>query len=269
MSTFFNVGTSWPGYAGIKKIFVFGDSYSYNGYHTQSPVPSASQPMGVPFPGAPNNEPGRPNWIGHLIRSFGHGQANMLVYDYAIRGDTIQGVRGQIASSFVPVIGKKPSWAPWRASDSLFVTWIGVNDCRLMLEPKPADIDAIVANLFLAQEQLYVTGARNFLFIDLPPIHRSPAGSNAVGNYGARFWGFNEAIKRKIQEFAANHPDATLVLYSSWAAFTRVLDNPAAYGFSAADVAVQGGSIWFDHIHPTSKMHQLLAREIVQLLSSR
>jgi hypothetical protein len=109
--------------------------------------------MGVPFPGTPNNEHGQPNWIGHLVRSFGHGQGNILVYDYAVRGDTIKGVRGQVKTQFIPIVGKKPQWAPWRASDSLFgkycsyfgiaiglnnelndfaVTWIGVNDCRLV-----------------------------------------------------------------------------------------------------------------------------------------
>lgn len=30
--------------------------------------------------------------------------------------------------------------------------------------------------LFELQEYLYNAGARNFLFIDLPPIERSPAG---------------------------------------------------------------------------------------------
>jgi hypothetical protein len=32
--------------------------------------------------------------------------------------------------------------------------------------------------LFSLQDALYEAGARNFLFIDVPPIHRSPAGNS-------------------------------------------------------------------------------------------
>lgn len=38
--------------------------------------------------------------------------------------------------------------------------------------------DPLTANetLFEAQETLYKAGARNFLIIDVPPMHRSPSG---------------------------------------------------------------------------------------------
>lgn len=31
-------------------------------------------------------------------------------------------------------------------------------------------------NLFAGIEQLYTAGARNFMFVDAPPIHRAPVG---------------------------------------------------------------------------------------------
>ena len=46
-------------------------------------------------------------------------------------------------------------------------------DRRVELEDIPATLD----ELFEEQELLYQAGARNFLFIDVPPIHRSPVGS--------------------------------------------------------------------------------------------
>jgi len=36
------------------------------------------------------------------------------------------------------------------------------------------DVDAKMLTLETAQQHLYAAGARNFLFIDLPPIDRSP-----------------------------------------------------------------------------------------------
>lgn len=50
-------------------------------------------------------------------------------------------------------------------------TWVGINDCGGGGTP---DYDGILTTLFLAQEELYKAGARNFLFIDVPPIGRAP-----------------------------------------------------------------------------------------------
>lgn len=98
-----------------------GDSYSYVGYSAQAPQPTSSSPLGVAFPGECINETGLPNWVGYLIRDHGHGHANMIAYDYARRGDTVTGVyTNQVSREFLPAVGRKPGWAAWGASDSIF-----------------------------------------------------------------------------------------------------------------------------------------------------
>uniref|UniRef100_A0A8H7Y5Z7 Carbohydrate esterase family 16 protein n=1 Tax=Psilocybe cubensis TaxID=181762 RepID=A0A8H7Y5Z7_PSICU len=72
---------------------------------------------------------------------------------------------------FLPTLGKKPKWAPWTAQETLFITWVGVNDCGLSANPEHA-----LEQLFVTQERLYKAGARHFLFIDVPTIHRSAGG---------------------------------------------------------------------------------------------
>lgn len=128
-----------------------GDSYSHVGYSAQAPAPTSSNPLGVVFPGQPINEPGLPNWVGYLLRDHGHGHANIVAYDYARRGDTVTGVyTHQVSREFLPTVGRKPAWAAWGSSDSLFgmhiihhtpqvrsltmrvVTWVGANDCRIL-----------------------------------------------------------------------------------------------------------------------------------------
>lgn len=123
-----------------------GDSYSDVGYNpNNSPHPTEDQPLGVEFPGHTFAEPGTPNWVGHLVANhIFHG--HVLVYDYAVGGDTVSGVRQQIRAGFLPSIGRKPEWAPWSPTDTLFsasqmqhaitailkiplVTWVGINDC--------------------------------------------------------------------------------------------------------------------------------------------
>jgi hypothetical protein len=53
-----------------------------------------------------------------------------------------------------------------------------------------AEIAPIIANLFAAQDTLYRAGARNFLFIDVPPLYMSPIGKRVIstraGEKGSR-----------------------------------------------------------------------------------
>ncbi|KAH9006896.1 hypothetical protein EDB86DRAFT_2793663 [Lactarius hatsudake] len=259
---------SWRGFINIRKLIVFGDSFSYIGYSSRSPVPTSSSPLGVAFPGQPVNEPTLPNWLGYLVRDYGHGHANMIAYDYARRGDTVTGVsRDQVSREFLPSVGRRPGWAPWGPSDALFVTWVGANDCRILYTNDKAEITPIIASLFAAQDMLYAAGARNFLFIDVPPLYMSPIGPS-MGNKGVRFSNWNDELGRGLSAFALRHPDATVMLFSAWDTFSRILSDPARYGFNPADRYTQGGSIWFDYMHPTSRVHSILAGEIAQFLAS-
>ncbi|KAH9966024.1 hypothetical protein BC827DRAFT_786476 [Russula dissimulans] len=269
MPTSSRLTPSWRGYFRIKKLMLFGDSYTHVGYSARAPVPTSSSPLGVAFPGQPVNEPGLPNWVGYLIRDHGHGHANMVAYNYARQWDTVTGVyTSQVSAEFLPAVGMKPQWATWSASDSIFITWVGANDCRILYTNDRAEITPVIANLFAAQDTLYRAGARNFLFIDVPPLYMSPIGAS-MGDKVVRFGNWNDELRRGLANFAAGHPDATVMLFSAWDTFSRILSDPARYGFNPADRTTQGGSIWFDFMHPTSRVHSILAAEIAQFLASQ
>ncbi|CAL1704185.1 unnamed protein product [Somion occarium] len=168
----------WHGYQNISHLVIFGDSYSDVGYRSSSMLhPSEEHPLGVVFPGYSWAEDHKPNWVGYLITEFAPGHA-MLVYDYAVGGDRVNGVVSQIQRHFIPKVGQKPDWAPWSSDDTLFITWVGINDCAFIATEK--NIRDSMDKLFEQQDHLYVLGARNFLFIDVPPIHRSPAGIRSI-----------------------------------------------------------------------------------------
>src|SRR5271169_6175657 len=107
----------------------------------------------------------------------------MLVYDYAKWSATVQHVTLQVNNEFLPHAAQKPSWARWTAKNSLFcipsvligvltvVTWVGINDMSYMRNP-PDQLNA----LFQLQDQLYDVGARNFVFLTIPPFDRPPWG---------------------------------------------------------------------------------------------
>jgi len=144
-----------------------------------------------------------------------------------------------------------------------------------------------MVTLFSAQEQLYEAGARNFLFVNLPPIERSPGCVKAARraketgmpsilrgikplDRSQVFKEWNHKLALSVRAFCDSHlEDITAMIYSSHDTFTRVLDDPGSYGFAIGDVDKEGGAIWYDNLHPTTAMHDLVAKEIASLLAGQ
>lgn len=79
---------------------------------------------------------------------------------------------------------------------------------------------------------------------------------------------WNETLSSFVDAFESAHPSATCFVYSSYDLFTRILDKPGKYGFREGDEGTAGGSIWADHLHPTSKLHEILAGELEVFLGA-
>ncbi|KLO14732.1 hypothetical protein SCHPADRAFT_825871 [Schizopora paradoxa] len=265
------VSASWAGYDALRYLFVFGASYCQVGYYSaRSPQPTPEQPLGVEFPGDTYNEPGEPNWVGFLARDFKPRDEGvekpLLVYDYAVGGQMVHGVKHQVQGSFLPHVGEKPEWSPWTESDSLFSIWIGINDTAFGCQAKET-----IEKLYEVLQTLFDAGARNFLLIDVPPMHRSPAlqktftdGPKSPKPYTT----WNNELRSQGNTFATTNPEASLFIFSSYDLFESILDDPERFGFVPEDTKKRGGAIWFDHIHPTTKMHKLIAEDIVSYLRS-
>ncbi|KAJ7198851.1 hypothetical protein GGX14DRAFT_373690 [Mycena pura] len=261
-STLIGKGPSWQGFGQLKFLVIFGASYCDVGYNYRfSPVPTDDQPLGVEFPGTTFAEPGEANWVGHLITNYA-SSIPLLVYDYAWGGSRVPDVKTQIEVIFRQHIGEKPARAPWTATDTLFITWVGINDSAWSSENSEN-----LKNLFEAHETLYNTGARNFLFANIPPIDRSPGVLSSFPRGTAEnYVNWNTELKKAAALFATAHHDATVMIYSSWDTFNTLLDDPKAHGFSAEDVYRAGASIWVDALHPTSKVHDFVARDLSTFL---
>lgn len=83
-----------------------------------------------------------------------------------------------------------------------------------------------------------------------------------------KFLTWNASLCNAAQEFGKNHPDATVLLFSSFEAFDTFLNKPVEYDFHPEDVKRRNGSIWIDHIHPTSKVHDYIACRLATFLES-
>lgn len=206
-STILSTTKSWPGLKDIKLLVVLcvwkslfhvlspistvmhsGDSFSSIGYSSSDPPPTSEQPLGIPFPGLTSCEnvdettdrvTYEPNWVGHFVQTVNNkrpGEAALRVRDYAVTGDTVARMRRwQVRREFL-AHARAESEPTWSATDTLFVTWIGINDCSWNVRLKPPSVQPCFDDLFGAQEELYSAGARNFCLVDVPPVHIFPSG---------------------------------------------------------------------------------------------
>ena len=48
-----------------------------------------------------------------------------------------------------------------------------------------------------------------------------------------------------------------------------MLNEPQKYGFDKRTARKAGGCFWYDQLHPTSQVHDVLATEVAQFLASQ
>lgn len=94
------------------------------------------------------------------------------------------------------------------------------------------------------------------------------SSANAANDKPPPYDNFNTHLSSNARVFATSHPDATVLLFSSAATFNALLDEPLAYGFEESDRHKADGGIWYDRLHPTSKVHDFVARDFAEFLAS-
>jgi lysophospholipase L1-like esterase len=83
----------------------------------------------------------------------------------------------------------------------------------------------------------------------------------------ATFESWNLALREAIEKFCAAHHDVSVFLFSSFKAFDSLLDDPEPYGLRVEDIRRFNGTVWMDHIHPTSQVHDFIANHIAIFLA--
>lgn len=299
----------WPGWAGIKHAFIFGDSYTTTGFNASLTQPTPTNPLGNPtYPGytAANG----PNWVDYLTVKY--NASTLLTYNLAYGGATINSalvapylptvssVAEQIENEWFPAYAQKPSTAPWTASDSLFAIFDGINDVGNSWYkgvPATTSLNAAIFAVYLGLvNELYYAGARNFAFLNVPPVDRSPlALANSAADQTtekADIAAWNAALMNMAQTLKADKPDVNVFTVDSNKYFTQVLDNPKSYpqtaGYkntTAYCVAYENGTpsqdtfvascgvpvieyFWLNSLHPTSPMQEVLAQAVADQLTA-
>ncbi|KAL8713877.1 MAG: hypothetical protein Q9220_002023 [cf. Caloplaca sp. 1 TL-2023] len=294
------VGKVWPGWQNVRYMFTFT---SFNIHGTQ---PNPANPLGNPaYPGATSAD--GPNYVDFLattynqsfIETFNLGYGGATI-DPALVGSPygiiVQSFRQQVNEEFLPTYASN-SGVQWSGSNSLFTVFFGINDVILSYAQRNSTLNFLLIKSYENYvHQLYAAGARNFLFMNVPPIDRSPgtlARDAATQASMADYIGeFNFRLILLVYNLAVHYPDTTVWLFDTNWLFTRLLNNgPASFRETASYenitdycAAYQHGTptltfndpscgvpvndyLWLNDLHPTYPMHNLMAAQIVQQIT--
>lgn len=87
-------------------------------------------------------------------------------------------------------------------------------------------------------EELYTTGARNFVFINVPPVDRSPLtvgqGAESVALEAEAIKSYNGMVETRVKALKTAHNDVWAQVFDSNKVFNKILDNPSKYGLKNA-----------------------------------
>ncbi|KAI5861427.1 carbohydrate esterase family 16 protein [Durotheca rogersii] len=308
------VTAQWTGWENIKHAFVFGDSYTQTGFNYTLSPPSPEKPFGNPdYPGWTSSN--GPNWVGFL--TFKYNASRLQTYNLAYGGATVDSalvqpyiptvlsVRQQVEDEFTPAYTgaspRAPSAPRWTGADSLFAFWIGINDVGNTYGSGPDAWPSLYSRIFSVYAglvaKLYDAGARNFVFLNVPPVDRSPLtvgqGQRAAEQERAAIADWNGRVADLAAALKSNHTEQVNVwLYDTNESFGRVIDNPTAFpqtaglkNTTAYCTAYQNGTptqdtltpscgvavneyFWLNNLHPTYPIHELVAKEVVDKLEA-
>lgn len=265
-------------------------------------------PLGNPtYPGYTSSN--GPNWIDFLTVTY--NASKILTYNLAYGGATVDSdlvtpyaptvisLKNQIRQEYIPTYGSHPASAPWKSSDTLFSIFIGINDVgNSYYASNSTQIKDAIFKLYSALvEDLYTTGARNFLFLNVPPVDRSPltvsGGTYSTTTEKADIADFNARIVSMVANLTRVHPDSTSFIFDTNALFTQVLDNPKstpqtsgyknttnyctdymngtpAWDTLDADCGIPVNQyFWLNTLHPTYPVHNATAAAIAKQLASK
>ncbi|KAL0955541.1 hypothetical protein HGRIS_001777 [Hohenbuehelia grisea] len=245
--------------------FSFGDSYTQTGFDPLSTLPTPGNSFGnPPYPGwtSANGE----NWIDFATAK--NNKSLVLTYNYAYGGATID---ANLVKPYTPTVlsltdqvkqfldgaAKKPASTQWTSANSLFSIWIGIND---------------IGNSWWTDNGT-TAGARNFLFLNVPPVDRSPMmiaqGADTQAAEKIVIDRFNSKLATRTSSFKSSHAGVATWIWDSNALFTKIINSPATYGFTdVTSYGTSAGYFWLNDLHPTSPAHKLFADGIKTLIAS-
>jgi len=250
-------------YSKIENLIVFGDSYSHADPSYDTLLISG------------HNYSGGLNWPQQLIRIH-----DMYIWDFAYNSATfgfIHFVNPSVTHELPEqhrffndsmTAGKK--FSNWKSDDTLFAYWFGINDCiNTNLNPEDT-VQGSFKVLLNFMDEVYKEGGRNILLINIPPYDRSTPKMQLIETFNNNYNGI-------AKEFCTIHPDVNIFVYNSYDEFNYILENNESFNITYTTGSYETSSnkknnnrkhfFWHDELHPTDKVHEILAEDIHTFLN--
>jgi len=252
----------------FSRIIVFGDSLSDTGNLYQ---------LSGGFPPAPYFNGRFSNgeiWVEYLAKDLG---VQLLPEDnYAVGGATTghdnmnDGLSGMVYPGLQDQVGAFLATLPPSGADAdaLHVVWIGANDffAALSAGVDPSQmIAAGVGNTVQTIQQLWQSGARHILVVNIPDLGITPYGLGS--GYGESITqlsvAYNTVLDASLESLAGAGVDVIRV--DSFSTLQAMAGSPEQYGFSNVThpFLMTGGDpssfLFWDTVHPTTRGHEVLA----------
>ncbi|KAI8637125.1 hypothetical protein BD408DRAFT_437259 [Parasitella parasitica] len=170
---------------------------------------------------------------------------------------------------------------------TLVTIWVGINDIDLTYNwNQTDDLDLLIMRRYeLLINELIEKGERNFMLINVPPIHRAPMwrGTENEKIIETRVADYNKKLKntmKHLKQFYASAATAiTFIEYDAWRFFDHLLDNSGSYGMTDTLTFCPdwshpienhckpiGEYFWLNDLHPTFHVHDLLSQDVKRVL---
>ncbi|KAF8223370.1 hypothetical protein L208DRAFT_1317048, partial [Tricholoma matsutake] len=219
--------------------FSFGDSYSDTGFAANNTASATG--VTQPILWTSHADPGLcKKWVNYVTTTY--NASLVFTYNYAYRGATLDAT---LVQPFTPTARNLLQYRHGKCSEPLFSVWIGPGgisaiDARCRGLTRFSDI---VLNTYFASVQKlvrltqYLVNFINFLFINVPPFHRTPRSASSHSPQQAIIAGYNRKLSAKVTAFKENNEGVSTLLYDVYTKFTAILDDPTAYG-------LKGSHLW-------------------------
>lgn len=256
-------------------------------------MPSPSSPLGnPPYPGTIATTGAK--WPVYLTTQY--NSSILETYVLARSGSTVNGtiiphgssLVDQVQQDFLPRWGERneTSWQPYT---TLFVIEFGINDVNVALDMSES-LTSIFDEIFVSYaglaDQLYQTGARNFLFMNMPPMERAP---NAMDHIAPAIADWNMRLQGLAANLTETYRDSLGHVFDMHTFIGAILNNPstftqtagirntteacAAYYNEVNEVTAYDPTcglpmreyFWLNNLHPTYTVHDAWAEQVANV----
>jgi phospholipase/lecithinase/hemolysin len=170
----------------------------------------------------------------------------------------------------------------WNADSTLFTFFIGINDILNTYGMNNATLVPLIFAQYRALvDDVYNSGARNFLFLDVPPLQNSPLSQTtpdriSIETIALKDWATR--LGELVDHMRFQYKDVMAQTFSTYGVFEKIFKDARSFkqtqGLKQLSGFCNGCKIpaeeyfWKDSVHPMYTVHDALAAEIGDTLKN-